>query len=204
MSPSKIVLASTSVYRRQLLTRLGVPFEAVAPDVDESIQPDEPVDALVGRLARSKAVSVRSHFPSSLIIGSDQVAALEGRILGKPGNRAANMLQLQSCVGRQVVFLTGLCVLDAQSGRDTTTAVRVTVTFRDLSSAQIAAYVDRERAYDCAGGFRCEGLGIALFERIDSDDPTALIGLPMIALVRILHTYGMDVLLESHRTETEI
>lgn len=204
MRPPRIVLASTSVYRRQLLSRLALDFQSVAPSADETVQAGESADALVRRLARSKAASVRSRFADALIVGSDQAAVLDGRILGKPGTRAANIEQLQECVGRRVVFLTGLCVLDARGGRDTTTVVRVTVSFRDLSSAQIAAYVDAERAHDCAGGFRCEGLGIGLFKSIESDDPTALIGLPMISLVEMFYAYGVDVLVEARGIQPEI
>ena len=125
-------------------------------------------------------------------------------ILGKPGDRRRNIEQLERCAGRQVVFLTGLCVLDTRIDQDTTSLARVTVSFRRLCSAQIAAYVDRERAFDCAGGFRCEGLGISLFERIDSDDPTALVGLPMIALAKLLFAHGVDVLLEPGLAETKV
>lgn len=204
MRPPRIVLASTSVYRRQLLSRLGLEFHCVAPTTDERVQAGESADALVRRLARSKAASVRSKFTDTLIIGSDQVAVLDGRILGKPGSRKRNIADLRQCAGRRVVFLTGLCVLDTRVGRDTTTVARVTVSFRDLSAAQITAYVDAERAYDCAGGFRCEGLGIGLFTSIESDDPTALIGLPMISLIEMLYGCGLDVLLEPSGIEPEI
>ncbi len=190
----ELVLASTSAYRRALLARLGLPFTAVAPDVDESRHAGESGPSLVVRLAEAKARAVAPGYPGALIIGSDQVAVLEDRVLGKPGNRERAIEQLTLAAGKAVAFYTGLCLLNAATGRARTLCEPFQVGFRRLSQAQIAGYVDRERPFDCAGGFKSEGLGIALFERLEGSDPNALIGLPLIHLVELLASEGVDVL----------
>jgi MAF protein len=177
-----------------LLERLGLPFTAVAPQLDEARQPGESAPSLVVRLAQAKASAVAPEHPEALIIGSDQVAAIEDRILGKPGNREHAIEQLTLAAGKTVVFHTGLCLLNSATGRARTVCERFRVHFRRLSPAQIVGYVDRERPFDCAGAFKSEGLGIGLFERLDGDDPNALVGLPLIRLVDLLAAEGVDVL----------
>ena len=189
-----IVLASTSPYRRALLERLGLPFHTSAPLVDESRHPGESPTALVTRLARSKAQAVAGLYPRALIVGSDQVAVIEGDILGKPGDREQAIAQLTRASGKSVVFYTGLCLLNAATGRAWVICEPYEVRFRHLTDGQIAGYVERERPFDCAGSFKSEGLGIALFERLSGDDPNALIGLPLIRLVGMLQAEGLDVL----------
>jgi len=194
VGPRKLVLASTSQYRRMLLERLGLPFVAAAPDTDETPLDEEAPAATAFRLARAKAQSVASTHPNALIIGSDQVADCEGRAVGKPGTRAAALAQLRALSGQTVVFHTGLALLDAATGACQVALVDVRSVFRHLSPAEIDAYVGREQPYDCAGSVRSEALGIALFERIESDDPTALIGLPLIQLTSMLRAAGVSVL----------
>jgi septum formation protein len=185
-----LVLASGSRYRRELLARLELPFESSVPDVDESPEPGELPAALAARLALAKATSFRR--ADAIVVGSDQAAALDGRLLGKPGTHAAALDQLEACQGREVVFHTAVCVSTDQ-GRKIDEHVDLTrVRFRQRSRAELSRYLDREPAYDCAGGFKAEGLGIALFEAIESHDPTALIGLPMIWLAEALRTAGLD------------
>jgi septum formation protein len=198
MPPPILVLASTSPYRRDLLERLGLPFTAVAPDVDEARHAGESARSLVVRLAEAKARAVAREYPGALIIGSDQVAAIEDRILGKPGDRERAIEQLTLAAGKTVTFHTGLCLLNSATGRACTHCELFRVRFRRLSQAQIAGYVDRERPFDCAGGFKSEGLGIALFERLGGNDPNALIGLPLIRLVEMLTREGVDVLVAPH------
>jgi septum formation protein len=190
----RLVLASTSRYRRMLLERLGLPFIAVAPGTDETALAAESPAATAFRLAEAKARSVASGHPDALIIGSDQVADCEGRPIGKPGTHERAAAQLAELSGHTVVFHTGLCLLDTATGRCDTALVDVRSTFRFLSSAEIDAYLRHERPYDCAGSVRSEALGIALFERIESDDPTALIGLPLIQLTSMLRAAGVTVL----------
>ena len=187
-----IVLASSSPYRRELLSRLGLPFDSVSPDVDESPMADESPRTLVARLARLKARAVASLRPRALIVGSDQVAVLEDRIMGKPGDHDANVRQLRLAGGRSVRFLTGVALLNSASGAMQCDVVEYRVHFRSLDEAQAEAYVRAEKPYDCAGGFRAEGLGIALFQRMEGEDPSALIGLPLIALVSMLKRQGVD------------
>lgn len=184
----RLVLASTSPYRRALLERLGVPFLTAAPEVDETRRADEPPQVLVLRLAEAKARAVARHFPDALVIGSDQVACLDDAVLGKPGDRATAIAQLSRASGRTVLFQTGLCLLDARSGQAQTLVEPFHVHFRTLTRAQIEGYVDRERPFDCAGSFKSEGLGIALFRRLEGDDPNALVGLPLIRLVALLES----------------
>ncbi|MFM8333479.1 MAG: Maf family protein [Candidatus Methylumidiphilus sp.] len=193
-SPRKLVLASSSPYRQTLLAKLGLPFEAVSPAIDETPGAGETPTALSTRLAREKALALAARFPEHLIIGSDQVAMLEGRQLNKPGNHAATVGQLRDAAGKRVEFLTSICVLDAASGKALVEVDRTLVHFRPLTAGQIERYADKEHPYDCAGGFKSEGLGIALFTRLETEDPNALVGLPLIRLVRLLEKFGVDVL----------
>ncbi|KAA0875521.1 Maf family protein [Nitrincola tapanii] len=187
-----IVLASSSPYRRELLAKLGLPFRSRKPDVDETPLANETPHALVARLAEEKARAIAHDLPDALVIGSDQVAVVEGNILGKPGTHERAVAQLQQASGKAVTFLTGLCVLDASQGRAQTEVVPYEVHFRELSLKQIERYLEKEQPYDCAGSFKSEGLGIVLFERLVGDDPNALIGLPLIRLVRMLEQAGID------------
>jgi MAF protein len=187
-----LVLGSTSPFRRELLSRLGLPFDTAAPEVDESQLPDEPPETLVSRLAEAKADAVGDAHPAALVIGSDQVACLDGRILGKPGNRENARCQLRDASGRRVSFYTGLCLLNTASGRKQLACEPFHVQFRRLSDAQIERYLEREQPYNCAGSFKSEGLGITLFERLEGDDPNALIGLPLIRLVTMLGSEGIE------------
>jgi septum formation protein len=189
-----LVLASTSRYRRALLERLGLAFDVIAPDIDETPQPGEPPAATALRLAEAKARAVATRCSHALVIGSDQVADLDGTPLGKPGDHARAAAQLRALSGRTVVFHTGVAACDAASGRCRSVLVDVASTFRVLTDGDIEAYLRRETPYDCAGAVRSEGLGIALFERIESGDPTALIGLPLIAVVDLLGAEGIKVL----------
>lgn len=185
----KLILASTSPYRRELLARLGLPFDVVRPEVDETPAAAETPMALVRRLATMKATAVATRHADDWVLGSDQVAELDGRPLGKPGTRAAAIGQLRAMSGREVRFLTAVSLTrDGGPGHDAldTTVVR----FRDLTDAEIERYVDREQPFDCAGSFKSEGLGIALFDAIESGDPTALVGLPLIATARLLRAAG--------------
>lgn len=186
--PAGLILASTSRYRRELLGRLGLAFEAVAPGVDETAQPGESPRSLAQRLAREKAAAVAARFPDAVVIGSDQAADLDGLALGKPGTAARAFEHLRACSGREVVFHTAVCV--AAPGRQIEFADRTVVRFRELADAEIDRYLERERPFDCAGSFKSEGLGAALFEGIRNDDPSALIGLPLIALARALRELG--------------
>ena len=189
-----LVLASTSRYRKMLLERLGLPFVAVAPGTDEIALDGETPAATAFRLSEAKARSVAGAHPHALIIGSDQVADCEGRPIGKPGTHERAVAQLTELSGQTVVFHTGLCLLDAGSGECQTALVDVRSTFRFLAASEIEAYLRSERPYDCAGSVRSEARGIALFERIESDDPTALIGLPLIRLTSMLRAAGVVVL----------
>jgi MAF protein len=189
-----LVLASTSPYRRALLERLGIPFTTIAPNADESALPGETPAQTALRLAELKARRVAAAHATAFIIGSDQVADADGRAVGKPGDREHAREMLVRLSGTTVVFHTGIALLDAASGRCMTAMVDVRSTFRRLSATDIRAYLDRERPYDCAGAVKSEGLGIALFESIESDDPTALIGLPLITLTSMLRDAGVPVL----------
>jgi septum formation protein len=193
MSESQpLVLASTSPYRRELLRRLGIPFAIANPGVDEAALPAEtPVDT-AQRLAEAKARAVRVEHPRALIIGSDQVAYADGRVFGKPGNRERAMEQLRALRGRSVTFHTALCLFNAASGRVQLEGVPVEVRFRHLADDEIGRYLDREPAFNCAGSARYEGLGISLLEYLRGDDPNALIGLPLIALCRMLRNEGLS------------
>lgn len=190
----RLVLASTSPYRRELLERLGLPFKTISPSIDETALPDETPEQLVKRLAESKARAVASDYPDSLIIGSDQVAVLNNKILGKPGNHEKATQQLRNASGQKVTFQTGLCLLNTRTDNCQIIVEPFSVVFRKLTDEQIENYLQREKPYDCAGSFKSEGLGISLFEKMAGDDPNALIGLPMIALVTMLTNEGLDVL----------
>jgi len=195
MNSQRLVLASSSRYRRALLERLGLPFDVVSPDVDESPQPGEAPAATALRLAEAKARDVGARCArGALVIGSDQVADCDGSAISKPEDHAHAVRMLQSLASRTIVWHTALVLLDVSSGQLQSECVDVSSTFLPLSRAQIDAYLAREKPYDCAGAVRSEALGIALFARIASDDPTALIGLPLIALSRMLRTAGIDVL----------
>lgn len=191
----KIVLASTSRYRAELLARLQIEFETAKPDCDEVPLADEKPAETALRLSIAKAKSIASVYPNTLIIGSDQVAELNGAAIGKPGTRPRARAQLQAMRGKRVIFHTGLAIVDtANSGNTVSRLVPTTVTFRDMHDAEIDAYLDREDALDCAGSAKSEGLGVALIAGITSDDPTALIGLPLIALIDMLQEMDFRVL----------
>jgi septum formation protein len=194
-SPPELILASTSKYRRELLSRLGLPFICAAPDIDESAQAGERVAALVSRLARQKAAAVAAAHPGAWIIGSDQAAVrLDGAgsetILGKPGTTSACIEQLRGCSGRTLNFMTAVALVHGGSGSVIEFTDSTRVIFRVLDDPAIERYVAREMPLDCAGGFKCEALGITLCESIESVDPTALIGLPLIRLAAALRTAG--------------
>ena len=192
----RLVLASTSRYRGQLLARIAPQFEQVAPQVDESARAGETAAGLAARLARAKAAAVAALRPAAIVIGSDQAAELDGRILGKPGTAEAACDQLRAASGGSVTFHTAVCVIDTRKTQaDVRSAVdTTTVRFRRLDDTEIPRYTAREQPFDCAGSFKAEGLGIALFERIDSSDPTALIGLPLLLLCRLLRETEISVI----------
>lgn len=187
---SPLILASSSRYRAELLGRLRLPFKALAPDVDETSMPGETASALAARLAAAKARHLAKLHPGCWVLGSDQAADCDGRILGKPGGHAAAVAQLQASSGRAVHFHTGVALCRGETlweALDLTT-----VQFRALSTDEIERYLAAEPAYDCAGSFKCEGLGISLFERLDTADPTALVGLPLIATAALLRRAGFE------------
>jgi septum formation protein len=185
----RLILASTSAYRRELLARLRLPFDIARPETDEAPQPDEPPRSLALRLAEAKALAVAAKEPEAWVLGSDQVAELDGRPLGKPGGYEVAAAQLASMSGREVVFHTGLCLARA-GGITHVECDRTVVRFRTLGADEIARYLETEQPFDCAGSFKSEGLGISLFDAIESADPTALIGLPLIATARLLREAG--------------
>lgn len=190
-----LVLASTSPYRRQLLTQLQLPFVAAAPDYEEQIDPAVAPALLVRQLALGKAQSLRERYPDALIIGSDQVFVDQrGRAIGKPGCFDKAFEQLRQMSGRTHSFYTGLAIVDSRTGVQLIDAATFSVTFRTLTDAQIADYLQREQPYDCAGSFKIEGLGIALMEKMEGDDYNSLIGLPLIKLVTMLEQAGLGVL----------
>lgn len=190
----KLVLASTSRYRRELLSRLRLPFEVLSPDVDETPLPDETPSATALRLSALKAQAAASTYPDALIVGSDQVLMLDSEQLGKPGNYENAFAQLKKMQGRAMVFHTALTLLNSRTGRAQTRDVPTVVHVRPLDDAQIEAYLGKEQPWDCAGSAKSESLGIALMTRMDSPDPTALIGLPLMALTGMLAAEGVDVL----------
>ncbi|QOL48119.1 Maf-like protein [Massilia litorea] len=190
-STPRLILASSSSYRRELLGRLHLPFEAIAPHIDETPLAGEAPQATALRLARAKAEAIALRHPGALVIGSDQVATLDGEQIGKPGDHPRALAQLQTMRGREVVFHTALCLWDGRDHSAQVENIQVFVRFRDLPDAELDAYLRIEQPYDCAGSAKNEGLGIALLERIDSSDPTALTGLPLIALTGMLRRAGV-------------
>lgn len=188
-----LVLASSSPYRKNLLQRFGLEFACIAPGIDERPLETETPAATAARLAEAKARTVASQLSDALVIGSDQLAVMDGRVLGKPGTRDANIAQLEAASGRWIQFLTGVCLLNASSDACQVEVVEYAVEFRRLNRYEIECYVDREKPFDCAGGFKAEGLGVSLFRRMRGDDPTALIGLPLISLRNMLDKEGVQV-----------
>ncbi len=187
-----LVLGSSSPFRQDLLQRLGLEFDTASPDIDEIRREGENAEDLVRRLAESKARAVAARYPQALIIGSDQVAVLNGRVLGKPGSRERAIEQLRAASGQTVNFLTGLCLHNSATGKTQIEVVPYNVTFRPLDDERIGRYVDAEQPFNCAGSFKSEGLGIALFARMEGSDPTSLIGLPLISLVGMLAQEGVN------------
>ena len=192
MSPPPLILASTSRYRHELLSRLRLPFEAVSPQVDESALPGEAPVALAQRLALAKAWAVARQRPDAVVIGSDQVADLDGQALGKPGTHERAVQQLRRLRGHEVLFHTAVAVVRADAGFEKAALSSVAVSFRMLTDDEIEYYLRTEQPYDCAGSAKCETLGIALLSAIDSDDPTALVGLPLIRTSELLRQAGID------------
>ena len=188
----RLILASSSRYRRELLARLRLPFEVIGPQVDEAPRPGEPPAALAQRLALAKARAIAVLHPAAIVIGSDQVADLAGEPIGKPGTHAVAVAQLRAMRGRSVVFQTAVAVVCQASGFEAVVGVPVVVRFRQLTDAEIEHYLQTEQPYDCAGSAKVETLGIALLEAIDSDDPTALVGLPLIRTCALLRQAGID------------
>jgi septum formation protein len=190
-----LVLASSSPYREALLQRLRIPYTTAAPQVDESRRPNESPQALVARLAEDKARAVAvTTRTAALFIGSDQVAVNGGQVLGKPAGHAEAMQQLRDASGRRVIFYTALCLLNSGTGHVQRAVVPFAVVFRDLTDIQIEHYLRREQPYNCAGSFKSEGLGIALFDRLEGEDPSALVGLPLIRLIRMLENEGVTII----------
>jgi len=188
-----LLLASSSTYRRELLARLHLPFVCSSPDIDESHRPGESAIELVMRLAEQKARAMADSHPAHLIIGSDQVAVLDGQIIGKPHTHEKAHQQLTRASGASVSFLTGLTLLNSQTGHYQTDCVPFTVHMRSLSAEQIERYLRAEQPYDCAGSFKAEGLGVSLFQRTEGDDATSLVGLPLIRLVDMLLAEGVEI-----------
>lgn len=187
----QIILASTSPFRRELLSRLGIPFSVASPETDEAALPGEPPDRTAIRLAIAKARAIAGQFPNTLIVGSDQVAFSMGRRYGKPGNRERAVSQLAEMSGKSIVFHSGVALLNTSSGKAQSTCVATKVRFRHLSGEEIERYVDADKPFICAGSAKSESLGIALLEYIRGDDPTALVGLPLIALCHMLRREGV-------------
>ncbi len=190
IKPEKIIMASSSPYRKALMQRLQISFITINPGISESPLPSESASQIVSRLAREKAEKVAENEKNALIIGTDQVAILEDRILGKPGSRSNAKKQLTSMRDQEVSFLTGLCVLNTRSGNSLTDVVSTKVSFRDYSDNEIERYLDKESPFDCAGSFKSEQLGITLVKAISGSDPTSLIGLPLIRLAEMLRSEG--------------
>lgn len=190
--PAALVLASSSRYRQALLERLGMPFDVDSPNIDETPLPEETPRELVLRLSVAKARAAASRWPDAIVIGSDQAATFDGRILGKPGTVEAAVRQLRACSGRRVDFLTGVAVLNTATGRVRTTIDTTTARFRQAGELEVRRYVERDRPLDCAGGIRFEGLGPLLLDGVDTADPSAAIGLPLIALGDLLRAEGVN------------
>ncbi len=190
----KLVLASSSPFRKALLDKLQLEYLTESPDIDESRQPDESVESMVMRLAESKARALAKNHPNTLIIGSDQSAALDGNILDKPGTFDVAFQQLKTASGQQITFYTGLCLLNTATDQAETICDPFTVTFRDLTDDEIRHYLEREKPFNCAGSFKSEALGISLFKSLQGKDPNTLIGLPLIELCRMLKNNGLPVI----------
>lgn len=190
----KLILASSSPFRRELLSRLMIPFDVVAPEVDETPHPNESPQALVERLAIAKAQVVASKYPDALVIGSDQVAVHAGKIVGKPHTHERAVEQLRTASGKTVTLYTGLALINSASGRIQSEVVPFRVLFRPLTEAQIENYLRQEQPYHCAGSVKSEGLGVALLERFEGEDPATLIGLPLIRLIRMLENEGLAII----------
>lgn len=193
VAPRTLVLGSTSAYRRALLERLKIPFETASPRVAEDRLPGETPRALAQRLARAKALDVSARYPNALVIGSDQSAGVGERVLGKPGTHERATEQLAALSGQSVVFHTGLCLVDTASRREWLDVVPYTVHMRELGADEIEHYLRIDRPYDCSGSFKSEGLGVSLFRGMEGDDPTALVGLPLIRLSQWLREAGLPV-----------
>ena len=190
----KLILASSSPYRRELLARLMIPFEAIPPEVDETPRPGDTPQAMVERLAVEKARKIAASHPHALVIGSDQVAVYNGKIVGKPHSHENAIEQLRAAAGRSVVLYTGLALVNSDTGRVQCEVIPYRVAFRRLTEEQIESYLRKEQPYSCAGSVKSEGLGIALLEKFEGDDPNTLIGLPLIRLVRMLENEGITVI----------
>ncbi|MFA9418739.1 MAG: nucleoside triphosphate pyrophosphatase [Gammaproteobacteria bacterium] len=189
-----IILASSSAFRKSLLERLHLPFECHSPEVDESLLPGESASSYVCRLAEAKAQAVADKYPGAVIIGSDQCALLDDEILGKPGNHENALRQLKAAQGKTVVFHTGICVFQQATGFTEVDDILFQVKFRQLSDTQLEHYLQTEQPYQCAGAFKSEGYGVSLFNQMQGDDPTALIGLPLIRLTSMLEQAGIKVI----------
>lgn len=190
----ELILASSSLYRKNLLQKLKLKFITASPDIDEHPLLNEQPDKLAIRLATEKALALKDDYPNHLIIGSDQVASFDNHILGKPGNHQSTIKQLELQSGCAVNFYTSICVLDSLSGQYYTDIDLCTTYFKKLTAKQILNYVTLDTPYDCAGGFKAEGLGISLFDKIEGEDPNSLIGLPLIKLIKILELFGIQVI----------
>ena len=188
----KLILASTSPFRKQLLDKLQLEYETASPEVDETPIPGEDIETMVLRLSQAKARAVASHFPDALIIGSDQSAVLNDVPLTKSGGFDKAFQQLRDASGQKIIFHTGLCLLNSNTGHLQSASIPYTVVFKNLSDEQIKNYLEKEQPYNCAGSFKSEGLGIALFERFEGEDPNALIGLPLIKLIEMLSNEGIS------------
>ncbi|WP_273204976.1 Maf family protein [Marinobacter subterrani] len=203
MTHKPLLLASSSPYRKQLLERLGLPFDCASPDIDETAMQGETGEVLATRLAETKARALKERFPGHWIIGSDQVACMpDGSVLSKPGNHEQAKGQLRQSSGQRVLFLTGLALLDSDSGKVERLCEPYSVLFRPLTDQEIDTYLHREQPYDCAGSFKMEGLGITLFDALEGRDPNSLVGLPLIALNDMLRRWGRNPLLESRPDTT--
>ncbi len=190
----QLILGSSSPFRAELLSKLGLPFETASPDIDEQpFQNEQPRD-LVKRLSEQKAQAIATHYPNALIIGSDQVAILDNAILGKPGNHQNAVQQLLAASGKTVYFVTGLALINSRTGNIQSSVESYSVEFKDLSLQQIEFYLNKEQPYQCAGSFKSEGFGISLFNKLSGDDPNTLIGLPLIRLTEMLKAEGIDIL----------
>ena len=190
----QLILGSSSPFRAELLAKLGLPFTTASPDIDESPLENEQAEQLVKRLSEQKARAIGQHYTNALIIGSDQVAILDGQILGKPDNHINAVKQLTTASGKTVLFLTGLALLNSKTGQIHSLVEPFEVSFKTLSLAQIEFYLQQEQPYQCAGSFKSEGFGISLFYKLRGDDPNSLIGLPLIRLIELLKAEGIDIL----------